>query len=253
MAKKKQEKTKKKSIISLKDKIASIYSVVSLETTCPGHCVCCHVACPQMNYSEFLVIVNYIYDSFPKEIRVEILKKSIEYFFSSNIVKPCPLLIGKRCSVYKVRPLSCILYGLWPDDMYNERVEKFEQVSGLKKEEIPLNTQCEYVKRVDDSIPLTKEIIEAMYLALNELDVQVGDFTKEQVEKKYNQRTWHDWFMVNVFGESNLYDLSRFYLAAANQNVVDDFVKAMCNQVDAIGDHMFKRSKETLCEKSQKN
>jgi len=246
MAKKKQEKVEKKSIISLKDKIASIYNTVSLETTCPGHCVCCHVACPQMNYSEFLVIVNYIYDSFPKETRVNILKKSIEYFFSSKIVKPCPLLVNKFCSCYKVRPLSCQMYGLWPDDMYNDRVEKFEQVSGLKKEEIPLNTQCEYVKRVDDSVPLTKEIIEAMYLALNELDAQVGDFTKEQVEKKYNQRTWHDWFMVNVFGESNLYDLSRFYLAAENQGVVDDFVKAMCNQVDAVGDQVFKRLKEKL-------
>lgn len=244
MAKKKNiKRTSLKKTVTLKDKLISIYKTVNLETTCPGHCVCCNVACPQMNYSEFLVIVNHIYDNFPKEKRMEILKKSIEYFFSSKIVKPCPLLIGKRCSVYEIKPLSCSMYGLWPEDMYNERVEKFQEATGMKKEEIPLNTQCQYVHRVDPSVPLTREVIESLYDQLNELDKGVGDFSDEQIKKKYNQRTWHDWFMVNVFGENNLYDMSRFYLAAENQSVVDEFVKNLQDVVDKAGESLFKRKK----------
>jgi Fe-S-cluster containining protein len=196
-----------------------------------------------MNYSEFLIIVNRIYDKFAKEKRMEILKKSIKYFFSNSLVKPCPLLDGKKCSIYEVRPLSCRMFGLWPEDVYEERVQRFVKVSGLQKHEIPLNTQCKYVKRIDESQPLTKEVIEKMYDDLNGLDAGVGNFTKEQVEKRYNQRTWHDWFMVNVFGENNLSDLSRFFLAAEDQKVVDDFVIQMCKQVDLVGDQIFKRKK----------
>ncbi len=233
----------KPKFLELKDKLLSIYNTVNLETTCPGHCVCCSVACPQMNYSEFLIIVNRIYDKFAKEKRMEILKKSIKYFFSNSLVKPCPLLDGKKCSIYEVRPLNCRMFGLWPEDSYEERVQRFMKVTGLKKEEIPLNTQCKYVKRVDESQPLTKEIIEKMYEDINNLDIGVGNFTKEQIEKRYNQRTWHDWFMVNVFGEVNLSDLSRFFLAAENQEVLDDFVTQMCKQVDSVGDLIFKRRK----------
>lgn len=245
MTKKKSIKKSRKqsfgNVISLKDKVQSVYNHINLSTTCSGHCVCCNVACPQMNHSEFLVILDRIYNDCPKELRLYVLKKSIKYFFSQSIVKPCPLLDGKRCSVYSDRPLSCRMYGLWPKEAYEERVTRFMEATGLKREEIPLNTQCMYVKRVDESQPLTKEVIDGLYQALNDIDVSVQKYTPEQISKKYNQRTWHDWFMVTVFGEDNLADMSKFFLAAPTQEVVDSFVDEMMKQVDLVGDRVFKR------------
>jgi len=244
MTKKIRKKAKVKvpsKVVSLREKLQKVYTYINLETTCPGHCVCCHIACPQMNYSEFLVILDRIYNHFPKETRLYILKKSIKYFFSQSIVKPCPLLDNKRCSCYLDRPLSCRIYGLWPEDVYEERVTRFMSVTGMKREEIPLNTQCKYVKRVDDSKPLTKEIIEGLYQALNDIDISVERYTQEQVDKKYNQRTFHDWFVVTVFGEDNIADMSKFFLAAETKEIVDDFVAKMLDQVDLVGDKVFKR------------
>lgn len=240
LVKKIRAKTPNK-IVSLKEKLQAVYNYISLDTTCPGHCVCCNVACPQMNYSEFLVILDKIYNDCPKYTRLNILKTSIKYFFSQSIVKPCPLLDGTHCSVYKDRPLSCRMYGLWPEDAYEERVSKFMEATGMKREEIPLNTQCKYVKRVDESKPLTKEVIDGLYQAINDIDISIEKYTEEQVSKKYNQRTWHDWFMVTVFGENNLADMSKFFLAAPTKEVIDDFVSQMLNQVDIIGDRVFKR------------
>ena len=232
--------SKKRSVISLNSKLNKIKTSIDLRTTCPGHCVCCNVACPQMNYSEFLSIATYIYNDLPEEERIVILQKSIKYFFSMSLIKPCPLLVGTKCSVYDIRPLSCRIYGLWPEDMYNERVEGFCESTGLSKEEVPLNTQCKYVKRMDNSKPLTKKIIEGVYDKINLLDKEIGDFNDEQIKKRYNQRTWHDWFMVKIFGEDTLSSLTGFLLAA-EANEVEDFTKELILQVQVVGDLIFRK------------
>jgi Fe-S-cluster containining protein len=238
---KSNKKNIKHKVKTLRQRVQEIYKLVDLSTTCPGHCVCCTVACPQMNYSEFLVIAESLYNEGKKEQRIEILKKSVEYFFSTSLVKPCPLLNEKRCSVYENRPLSCRMFGLWPNEMYEERVAKFMATTGMKREEVPLNTQCKYVKRVDESVPLDKDTINSLYNLLNDLDQSTQDYSKEQIEKRYNQRTWHDWFMVSVFGESRLADLSNFFVAAESQEIVDDFVKQMIIQIDVVGEDIFKK------------
>jgi Fe-S-cluster containining protein len=226
-------------LVSLKDKLQEIYSTVDLNTTCPGHCVCCSIACPQMNHSEFLAIVDNLFRRETRVDRVGILKTSIRYFFSKSLVKPCPLLVDGKCSEYEQRPLPCRLYGLWPEEMYEARVEGFSKTSGIPKEQIPLNTQCKFVRRKNPDLPpVTKEEIEEMYAALNTLDMNVGGFNEMQTKKRYNQRTWHDWFMVTVFGEERLSIFTTFLLAAEEEEV-EDFVNQLCKQVDDAGDEMF--------------
>jgi Fe-S-cluster containining protein len=194
-----------------------------------------------MNYSEFMVMLERLYNEENKHLRLPILKTCVEYFFSASLIKPCPLLTDKKCLVYSDRPLNCRMYGLWPKEVYEERVQRFMKATGLKKEEIPLNTQCEYVQRKEKNDPLTKEIIDALYKSLTDIDIATGDFTEEQSKKKHNQRTFHDWFMVTVFGEKTLSDLSSFYIAAETQDIVDDFVIQMCNQIDKVGESVFKK------------
>ena len=227
-----------KKVKSLKDKLQEMYSAVDLRTACSGHCVCCNVACPQMSYSEFLVIVDELYRREKRSDRVEVLKASIRYFFSNSLVKPCPLLVDKRCSCYDVRPLPCRLYGLWPEDMYEDRVLRFMINTGLKKSEIPLNTQCKFVTRIDPTQPITREVIESMFRQLDVLDMGVGGFNEPQIKKRYNQRTWHDWYMVTVFGEERLSALSSYFLAAP-EDAVKDLAEKMCVEVDKLGDDMF--------------
>ena len=236
---KKKEEEKKRMISTLKEKLDGIYNSVDLSTVCCRQCVCCNVACPQMNYSEFLSILDKIYKTVPHSKKVEILKNCVRYYLSNSMVKPCPLLVGKECIAYEERPMSCRVYGLWPKEAYERRVERFAKVSGLEKDKIPLNTQCPNVRRANTDEPLTKEEIDDLFMQLDILDGIIGDFKPEAIEKKHNYRTFHDWFMVKVFGEQRLSDLSNYFLAVEEEKDLEDFVDQMCTQIDKVGEKFF--------------
>ena len=133
------------------------------------------------------------------------------------------------CRVYETRPLNCRLYGLWPKEEYEKRVDRFEKVYaplGLKRSDLPLNTQCPFVKRVDDSTPITTEVIAEMFAKLDRIDEEVGQFSKLQISQKENYRTFHDWLLLKVLGEDWLVKLTTFCMAATRE-VMEDQIKAI--------------------------
>ena len=194
----KKELTKKMARRNLGDKLQGIYhDDISLKTTCNHQCACCKVAMPQINYSEFINIASSIWNDISFDEKVNLICTSIEYFFRyeyekwemESLIKPCMFLENETgmCKIYKERPLSCRLYGLWPEDLYEERVDKFAKAYeqyGLKREDLPLHKQCPLVKRTDTSIELTAEVIEGLYSKLDKLDKNLGDFTDLQIETK---------------------------------------------------------------------
>lgn len=223
-------KNKKNKQISLENKLEHIYNSVDLKTTCCGNTTCCKTGCPQMHFSEFSSLINKVWNNSSKAEKIELICKSIEYFFRNQfekwnmdaLVKPCLLLSPEgKCKYYDHRPLNCRLYGLWPKDVYNERVDKFEKAYRglLKRKELPLNTQCPNVKRLNDSIPLTKEIIDNLFAQLNVLDA--FSFSKAQIDNGENYRTFHDWLLLKIFGEDWLVRLTNFILAANKDIMVE--------------------------------
>jgi Fe-S-cluster containining protein len=188
---------------------------------------------PQLNYCEFIQLSNEIWDNASKSEKLDLICKSIEYFFKNEyekfgietLVKPCMLLSSdSKCKYYKSRPLSCRLYGLWPEELYNARVDKFEKAYrelGLTRDQLPLNKQCPFVKRMDDSVPLTKEIIDGLYHQLDEIDKNINRYTQLQIDNKENYRAFHDWLLLSVLGEDKLVELTRFMLAANKETIAD--------------------------------
>ena len=230
--------------ITLADKLDEIYnSTVCLDTTCKGSILCCKTACPQMNFSEYSALIHEIWNSISKSEKLDMICKSIEYFFKNDFskfkqeifIKPCMLLSKEgKCRWYEQRCLSCRMFGIWPESIYTSRVDKFEKAYAglLKREELPLNKQCPYVKRVDDSVPLTNEVINSLYKQLDELDKKVGNFSDLQVEQKENYRTFHDWLLYSTFGEQWLIDLTNFAISASKEIIEDQ----MCATKKAIVD-----------------
>jgi len=223
----------KTTTITLKEKLHQIYyGSVNLDTTCKGRCECCRVAMPQIHFSEFSQLINEIWDTTSRSEKIEMICTSIEYFFRNqfekwgmeSLVKPCILLSKEgRCVRYESRPLNCRIYGLWPKDDYKDRVDKFEQAYEglLKREELPLNTQCPNVKRVDESVPITSELLDKLFAQLDELDKKVGNFTDAQVQHKENYRTFSDFLLWKIFGEEWLIKLTDFVVAADKNAMVD--------------------------------
>jgi len=187
---------------------------------------------PQMNYSEFSQLLVEIWQNYTQDEKLNLLCQSIEYFFRNEFekwgkeifIKPCMLLDkDNMCKNYESRPLSCRMYGLWPDENYTSRVDKFEKAYEglLTRDELPLNTQCPYVKRVDESQELTNELIEGIYKQLDQLDKKVGNFTEAQIDNKENYRTLHDWILWTFIGEDNLSALTRFMMGSKKEVIED--------------------------------
>jgi len=232
-SKTKKSKTKQKNIlfksktvkVPLKKKLSDIYNEINLETTCKGICDCCKVAMPQLNYCEFIQLLSEVWDTEDIGGKKNIIKQSVEYFFrhefekwgKESLTKPCMLLSEDgKCKYYTSRPLSCRMYGLWPEKEYNERVDKFEKAYEglLTREELPLHTQCPHVKRVDNSVELTTEVIQSLYYKLDDLDANMKMFSSAQINNKENYRTFHDWFLFIFFGETWLIAMTDFIVRA---------------------------------------
>ncbi len=228
-------KTKMK---SLKSKLHDVYyGNINLDTTCKGSVICCETAMPQMNHCEFSQLINEIWDTTSRSEKIRLICTSLEYFFHyefekwgmQTLIKPCMLLSEEgKCMFYESRPLSCRMYGLWPEESYKERVDKFEKAYEglLTREKLPLNKQCPYVKRVDDSVELTSEVIEGLYSQLDDIDMKTKDFTPVQIEQKANYRTFHDWLLLRIYGENWLSDLTTLMLAA-DKNTIEETLNAI--------------------------
>lgn len=229
---------------NLGTKIDEIYNdEIDLTTNMTCQCNCCKVAMPQIHYSEFLNIATYVWAEFSSQEKIELICKSIEYFFKVQFhkygkdifYKPCVFLDKDTnlCKIYDKRPLNCRLYGLWPEDMYNARVEGFAknfEKFGIKKEDIPLHKQCDKVTRVNNDKPLDKDVIESLEQKLNELDKVVGGYSKTQIKTAHNYRTFHDWILLKIYGEKFIYGLSDF-LKLSDKEQTDDLLEKILAEV----------------------
>lgn len=138
---------------------------------------------------------------------------------------------------------NCRIYGLWPDDMYNKRVDKFAKAYekyGLKKEDLPLSSQCPLVKLKKKDQVLSEEVINGLYAQLDSLDKKTGNFSDVQVRQKENYRTFHDWLLLKILGEDWLSQLTSFILAADRET--------MEAQIEALKDVLRDNFQEKLPE-----
>ena len=219
---------------TLSEELQKVYELHGdLSTTCLRQCNCCRVACPQMNYSEAIAILDDIWAKKDRSFKASVIVTSIKYFFSKSLIKPCPMLLDSACSVYEHRPIACRLYGLWPKDVYEKRVEVVSNALKMPKEQVPLNQQCPHVERKNKQ-PLTSEQINEMYAELDKIDLHVlmkGELAKKEeweqkIAKKWSYRTIHDWIMFLFFGEDWLVNLTKFLMAAKKEDV-DDLVNTL--------------------------
>lgn len=222
---------------NLKEKLQAIYNSVDMKTVGCAiaicKCACCKVAMPQMNYSEFVQLATELWKNSSNEKKKDIICTSIEYFFRNeyekwgmeSLIKPCQFVDeAGRCGVYSTRPLSCRAYGLWPQEEYEKRVDKFEEAykkHGLTRDDLPLAKQCKMIKRADGSTELTMDELNNLFEKLDQLDKSIGSFSNLQIKSKENYRTFHDWLLLKVFGEDWLSMLTTFMMSADKDQMID--------------------------------
>jgi len=190
-----------------------------------------------MNYSEATQILTRIWNTWDRNDKKKLLTTSIDYFFSNSMIKPCPLLgaafDGKPgCLIYEDRPLNCRLYGQWAGDSYERRVETFKTATGFERSQLPLNTQCPHVRRVEGD-SLDEETVNELFAEIDKLDQRIGDFTEAQMEQRYNYRPIHDWVLAKFWGEENLVFWTEVFHAMKKEEV-EALVETLHQQVEQM-------------------
>ena len=189
------------------------------ETTCSHRNECCKAGCPNMYFCEFLAIRRKFVDRWPKDKRLELTLGCLRYYVMGEGDRPC-LFLGedKMCSIYAWRHLKCRLYGLIPQKLYHWIVESVAQESGVKKEQLPLCSQCDQVrirpecvdgpceeKFPDGKIP--EDSIRKMEGDLRDVDLSLGMPPAMQA-RGFGFLTYHDWHLLCELGPAWLEKLS---------------------------------------------
>lgn len=119
---------------------------------------CCQIQTPQLLYSEFLLIWNYIANKWDDDEICSLLEKCMINVISNIPSKKCVFFDedSKLCRIHKVRPYNCRIYGITPDKEFKPRYKR------LKKEYkniigSVIKPQCLLVSTVDDAEVTTKD------------------------------------------------------------------------------------------------
>ncbi len=180
---------------------------------CPGKCGveadCCKVFSPPMLFIEFISILRNI-SKLPKEELKKIHYQCFESYLNSDLAKPCMLLKENLCSVYNERPLSCRLFGLYPQKEYNERLDRIQKELDIDISEIPFNKQCENIKSSGQKAVQT-ETSKRIHGNMHDIDVQLFDNPQVGSYFVYNTQTYlpfdAHWLLLHL-GAEKLQDLT---------------------------------------------
>ena len=152
-------------------KLRSIYGSIPgtkgcLENiNCGGGCNgwCCKIQTPQLLYSEFLFIWNFVSKNWDDEVLCDLFEKCMRNAINDIPSKGCVFFDDKEnlCRIHKVRPYNCRIYGITPDEEFNPRYEKLKEeyktiIGALIK------PQCKLVSTEDGSEITTKNTDECI-------------------------------------------------------------------------------------------
>ena len=176
---------------------------------------CCKKASPPLYYSEFINVYKNIEKNWSKEKRKELLYKCFEAILNTETEKPCVLLDGNKCSIYKWRWTNCRTYGMIPDEEWVERAKlwirealrpKFMEVKKVKR------TSKSKLGGVEKSEWVEMEIVDEDGLT-EYLDTKL--FQDEFNPDKINEILKEDWQIDNfkVYDQCTNIELERDMVA----------------------------------------
>lgn len=107
---------------------------INKEEGCKGWC--CSEQSPQLLYSEFLNIYDFISKKMSNKQFLNIIEKAMNNSIMGNTNKGCIFFNEetKMCDIHQKRSFNCRIYGITPDEMFNSRYEKiqkqYEEIEG---------------------------------------------------------------------------------------------------------------------------
>lgn len=183
---------------------------------------CCKHFSPPMYLLEFLNVFEDI-DKLKKDQKIELIVGCVKSFLNPDIVRPCVLLNGILCSVYKSRPFSCRFYGQYPKAEWKKRLETISSEWGIPVDDIPMKDQCgkpnvTYEKNNQKPIGVKKE--NDIFKDIAKLDVKLFSDKKIGESIVYSSKTYLPFdmhYLLLMMGPDYLEELASIKILLINK------------------------------------
>jgi len=200
------------------EKLKSVYSAIPdtkgcLEEHAKGKkgCAgwCCSLQTPQLLYSEFLLVWNFISKNWNNDQVCNLFEKCMLTAINEVPSKGCVFFDKKNklCTIHSLRSLNCRIYGITPEKEFKPRYEKlkeeYKNIIGAV-----LKPQCELVSTINGSEVTVKDI-ERWWKDLEKIEEKIGiphRLITDKVGGSY--RTTHDHILLYNMPENILNSLA---------------------------------------------
>jgi Fe-S-cluster containining protein len=218
---------------------------ISIGEACNGWC--CRIQTPQLFYSEFFLIWQYISKNWNDDEICDLLEKCMINAVNELPSKGCVYFDDKtsQCKVHKKRPYNCRIYGITPDEEFNPRYEKLKEEYKTILGSV-IKPQCNLVSTTDGE-KVTVEDINKWWSKIVEVERELGiprDMINDEMGGSY--RSQHDHVLLYNMPENVLNSLAGIKMYES----FEEKLKAIKEIISCIRNHFKENSKNAKNEES---
>lgn len=189
---------------------------------------CCRTQSPSMYYVEFLRVFKEVGENWIFDRKKELMLRAVKTYLDNSINKGC-VFYDEECTIYSVRPFSCRMYGVIPEDSWNKRWEALKERQGDNFEATP---QCSMVSAEKE---VTSEQEDKWFLHTKKTEKRIGissDVVNRHDLAGGSYRTFHDHLLLEFFGEHLMGVLTEARLTNSTKEEIDLLVAELRKQID---------------------
>ena len=192
---------------------------------------CCKIQSPHVLYCEFLNAWKFVLKHWEQDEIVALVRAALTNYFADTPTKGCIFFDNETrlCTIHTVRPLSCRVYGITPEEEFKPKYER------IKKEYeghlmAVVRDQCDKVKTVDGREVTTEDTSdwwERSKLAEKKLGIHERDI-HDGATGTYH--TYHDHLLLQLLGSQLMENISIMRQYGDRQqknNAIEVFIEQM--------------------------
>jgi len=206
---------------------------------------CCLLQSPQVLYSEFLNAWQYTMSNFSLDEIIEIIEKSVRNYIAGNVIKGCVYFNKKDrlCSIHKVRPYPCRIYGITPKEEFQKRFEATKK-QFKDSPDADVREQCNLVSTLNGKKVKTQDT-DRWWRSLNRIETGLGiDKNKINDGPGGSYRSYHDHILLEIMPNDVLVELQTVRLMESKEEkelAVQAFMKEFKERINVTKE----KSKDT--------
>lgn len=166
--------------------------------------ICCETQFPSVWYVEFLNSWNYIIHNWTDQQIISIIEKSLRNYLYPKPERSCVFWNKetKMCNQHEHRCYACRIYGIEPEEEFNERFVRLKVIYPH------IRQQCNLVKTSDNSV-VSKENTKYWWSHLKNFESVIGvPYNLMNDNDGGSYRSYHDHILMHLFDDATMELLS---------------------------------------------